>query len=58
MRTRPGTPVYAYEEAIGHCVDPAVRDKARYQRRGVGCRSAAAPKKARSAQTDALDELV
>ncbi len=25
---RPGTLVYAYEEAIGHCVDPqAVRDK-------------------------------
>ncbi|CKM38876.1 phosphomannomutase [Mycobacterium tuberculosis] len=54
----PGTLVYAYEEAIGHCVDPtAVRDKDGISAAVLVCDLVAALKGQGRSVTDALDEL-
>ncbi|WP_374022698.1 phospho-sugar mutase [Mycobacterium sp. HNNTM2301] len=53
-----GTLVYAYEEAIGHCVDPdAVRDKDGISAAVLVCDLVAALKDRGSSAVDALDEL-
>ena len=53
-----GTLVYAYEEAIGHCVDPeAVRDKDGISAAVLVCDLVAALKDQGHAVTDALDDL-
>jgi phosphomannomutase len=50
--------VYAYEEAIGHCVDPdAVRDKDGISAAALACDLAATRKAAGQSLLDALDEL-
>jgi phosphomannomutase len=56
---RPGqTLVYAYEEAIGHCVDPsAVRDKDGISAAVVACDLVAALRRDGRTVSDALDEL-
>ena len=52
------TLVYAYEEAIGHCVDPAaVRDKDGISAAVLACDLVAALKDARRSVLDALDDL-
>ena len=52
------TLVYAYEEAIGHCVDPAaVRDKDGISAAVLVCDLVAALKDARRSVLDALDDL-
>ena len=52
------TLVYAYEEAIGHCVDPAaVRDKDGISAAVLACDLVAALAAARAHGADALDEL-
>jgi phosphomannomutase len=55
----PGTTlVYAYEEAIGHCVDPAaVRDKDGISAAVLACDLVATLKGARRSVLDALDDL-
>ena len=54
----PGTLVYAYEEAIGHCVDPAaVRDKDGISAAVLVCDLVAALKEQGRSVPDALDEL-
>jgi phosphomannomutase len=54
----PGTLVYAYEEAIGHCVDPAaVRDKDGISAAVLACDLAAALRAEARSAPDALDEL-
>jgi phosphomannomutase len=55
----PGTTlVYAYEEAIGHCVDPdAVRDKDGISAAVLACDLVAALKQEGRSVLDALDEL-
>jgi phosphomannomutase len=54
----PGTLVYAYEEAIGHCVDPAaVRDKDGISAAVLVCDLAAALKQQGRSMPDVLDEL-
>ena len=55
----PGTTlVYAYEEAIGHCVDPAaVRDKDGISAAVLACDLMATLKAQRRSVLDALDEL-
>ncbi|WP_139801431.1 phospho-sugar mutase [Mycobacterium angelicum] len=53
-----GTLVYAYEEAIGHCVDPeAVRDKDGISAAVLVCDLVAALKEQGRSVSDALDEL-
>lgn len=53
-----GTLVYAYEEAIGHCVDPeAVRDKDGISAAVLVCDLVAALKGQRRSVPDLLDEL-
>lgn len=53
-----GTLVYAYEEAIGHCVDPdAVRDKDGISAAVLVCDLVAALKDQGRSVVDALDEL-
>ncbi|OJZ70055.1 phosphomannomutase [Mycobacterium paraffinicum] len=53
-----GTLVYAYEEAIGHCVDPdAVRDKDGISAAVLVCDLVAALKDRGRSVVDALDEL-
>jgi phosphomannomutase len=53
-----GTLVYAYEEAIGHCVDPqAVRDKDGISAAVLVCDLVAALKERGRSVTDALDDL-
>lgn len=53
-----GTLVYAYEEAIGHCVDPdAVRDKDGISAAVLVCDLVAALKDQGRSVSDALDEL-
>ena len=53
-----GTLVYAYEEAIGHCVDPdAVRDKDGISAAVLVCDLVAALRGRGSSVPDALDEL-
>lgn len=53
-----GTLVYAYEEAIGHCVDPeAVRDKDGISAAVLVCDLVAALKEQDRSVVDALDEL-
>ncbi|WP_110881921.1 phospho-sugar mutase [Mycolicibacterium vulneris] len=53
-----GTLIYAYEEAIGHCVDPAaVRDKDGISAAVLACDLVAALKAHNSTVPDALDEL-
>ena len=53
-----GTLVYAYEEAIGHCVDPdAVRDKDGISAAVLVCDLVAAHKQRGRSVADALDEL-
>ncbi|WP_055402919.1 MULTISPECIES: phospho-sugar mutase [unclassified Mycobacterium] len=53
-----GTLVYAYEEAIGHCVDPdAVRDKDGISAAVLVCDLVAALKDRGRSVSDALDEL-
>ncbi|KAA1250893.1 phospho-sugar mutase [Mycobacterium simiae] len=55
---RPGTLVYAYEEAIGHCVDPAaVRDKDGISAAVLVCDLVAALKQQSRSVPDALDAL-
>jgi phosphomannomutase len=55
---QPGTLVYAYEEAIGHCVDPAaVRDKDGISAAVLVCDLVAALKAQGRSVPDALDEL-
>jgi len=55
---RPGALVYAYEEAIGHCVDPAaVRDKDGISAAVLVCDLVAALKEWGRSVPDALDEL-
>lgn len=55
---RPGTLVYAYEEAIGHCVDPAaVRDKDGISAAVLVCDLAAALKRQGRSVPGKLDEL-
>jgi phosphomannomutase len=56
---RPGqTLVYAYEEAIGHCVDPsAVRDKDGISAAVLACDLVAALRRDGRTVSDALDEL-
>lgn len=56
---RPGTRlVYAYEEAIGHCVDPdAVRDKDGISAAVLACDLVAALRSRGCSVSDALDEL-
>jgi phosphomannomutase len=52
------TLVYAYEEAIGHCVDPAaVRDKDGISAAVLACDLVATLKSARRSVLDALDDL-
>ncbi len=54
----PGTLVYAYEEAIGHCVDPAaVRDKDGISAAVLVCDLVAALKAQGRSVPEALDEL-
>ena len=55
----PGTTlVYAYEEAIGHCVDPAaVRDKDGISAAVLACDLVATLKRSRRSVLDALDDL-
>ncbi len=54
----PGTLVYAYEEAIGHCVDPAaVRDKDGISAAVLICDLVAALKEQGRSVPEALDEL-
>ncbi|MGA8330910.1 MAG: phospho-sugar mutase [Mycobacterium sp.] len=55
----PGTTlVYAYEEAIGHCVDPAaVRDKDGISAAVLACDLVATLKRSRRSMLDALDDL-
>ncbi|OSC43054.1 phospho-sugar mutase [Mycobacterium decipiens] len=54
----PGTLVYAYEEAIGHCVDPAaVRDKDGISAAVLVCDLVATCKGQGRSVTDLLDEL-
>jgi len=53
-----GTLIYAYEEAIGHCVDPAaVRDKDGISAAVLACDLVAACKLSHRSVLDALDEL-
>jgi phosphomannomutase len=53
-----GTLVYAYEEAIGHCVDPpAVRDKDGISAAVLLCDLVATLKDSHSSVLDALDDL-
>ncbi|BBX65557.1 phosphomannomutase [Mycobacterium saskatchewanense] len=53
-----GTLLYAYEEAIGHCVDPdAVRDKDGISAAVLVCDLAAALKRRGLSMLDALDDL-
>ena len=53
-----GTLIYAYEEAIGHCVDPAaVRDKDGVSAAVLVCDLVAALKAGNRTVPDALDEL-
>ncbi|BBX74653.1 phospho-sugar mutase [Mycobacterium shinjukuense] len=53
-----GKLVYAYEEAIGHCVDPdAVRDKDGISAAVLVCDLAAAVQRQRRSVSDLLDEL-
>jgi phosphomannomutase len=53
-----GTLVYAYEEAIGHCVDPdAVRDKDGISAAVLVCDLVAASKEQGHSAPDVLDEL-
>lgn len=53
-----GVLVYAYEEAIGHCVDPdAVRDKDGISAAVLACDLAATLKEQGRSVSDALDEL-
>jgi phosphomannomutase len=53
-----GTLVYAYEEAIGHCVDPeAVRDKDGISAAVLVCDLVAAAKRRGRSVVDLLDEL-
>ncbi|KKC03266.1 phosphomannomutase, partial [Mycobacterium nebraskense] len=53
-----GTLVYAYEEAIGHCVDPdAVRDKDGISAAVLVCDLVAALRERGRSVSDALDEL-
>ncbi|BBZ37755.1 phospho-sugar mutase [Mycobacterium conspicuum] len=55
---QPGTLVYAYEEAIGHCVDPAaVRDKDGISAAVLVCDLVAALKEQGRSVPEALDEL-
>ncbi|ETW25877.1 phosphomannomutase [Mycobacterium gastri 'Wayne'] len=55
---RPGTLVYAYEEAIGHCVDPAaVRDKDGISAAVLVCDAVATLKRQGRSVPDKLDEL-
>jgi phosphomannomutase len=55
---QPGTLVYAYEEAIGHCVDPdAVRDKDGISAAVLVCDLVATLKQQGRSVQDALDEL-
>ena len=55
---QPGTLVYAYEEAIGHCVDPAaVRDKDGISAAVLVCDLVAALKEQGRSVPDMLDEL-
>lgn len=55
---RPGTLVYAYEEAIGHCVDPAaVRDKDGISAAVLVCDLVAALKQQGRSVPDVLDGL-
>jgi phosphomannomutase len=56
---RPGsTLVYAYEEAIGHCVDPsAVRDKDGISAAVLACDLVAALRRGGRTVSDALDDL-
>ena len=55
---RPGTLAYAYEEAIGHCVDPdAVRDKDGISAAVLACDLVAALKNEGRSVPDALDDL-
>jgi phosphomannomutase len=55
---QPGTLVYAYEEAIGHCVDPAaVRDKDGISAAVVVCDLVAALREQGRSVPEALDEL-
>jgi phosphomannomutase len=57
-RDQPGTLVYAYEEAIGHCVDPAaVRDKDGISAAVLVCDLVAALKEQRRSVPEKLDEL-
>ncbi|MCV7401863.1 phospho-sugar mutase [Mycobacterium fragae] len=52
------TLIYAYEEAIGHCVDPAaVRDKDGISAAVLACDLVAELKSARRSVLDALDDL-
>lgn len=54
----PGTLVYAYEEAIGHCVDPgAVRDKDGISAAVLVCDLVATLKEQGRSVSDRLDEL-
>ena len=54
----PGTLVYAYEEAIGHCVDPAaVRDKDGISAAVLVCDLVASLKEQGRSVSDRLDEL-
>ncbi|HEU0191891.1 MAG TPA: phospho-sugar mutase [Mycobacterium sp.] len=54
----PGTLVYAYEEAIGHCVDPdAVRDKDGISAAVLACDLVATLKRQHRSIPDALDDL-
>jgi phosphomannomutase len=52
------TLIYAYEEAIGHCVDPAaVRDKDGISAAVLACDLVATLKRSRRSVLDALDDL-
>ena len=54
----PGTLIYAYEEAIGHCVDPAaVRDKDGISAAVLACDLVATLKGSHRSVLDALDDL-
>ncbi|BDB40817.1 MULTISPECIES: phospho-sugar mutase [Mycobacterium] len=54
----PGSLVYAYEEAIGHCVDPAsVRDKDGISAAVLCCDLAASLRQRGRTMSDALDDL-
>ncbi|MEB3969588.1 phospho-sugar mutase [Mycobacterium ulcerans] len=55
---RPGTLVYAYEEAIGHCVDPtAVRDKDGISAAVLTCDLVASLERQGRSVPDVLDDL-